>query len=113
MANFDSREQKAFDFAQDTVKQFLTLSTGIFALTLTFLKDILPKGTDTGLLQWAWGGYLASILFGLLGLMTLTGTLGDVNGDVNRTAIRVLVGIQILLFFVALFLTLLFGLHVF
>jgi hypothetical protein len=28
--------EKAFDFAQDTTKQVLTLSSGIIALTVTF-----------------------------------------------------------------------------
>jgi hypothetical protein len=107
------REEKAFEFAQETIKQILTLSTGIIALTVTFLKDVLPKGTDTSLLEWAWGTYLGSILFGLIALMTLTGTLGDSSGDINRGGVRAVAGAQIVLFFVALLLTILFGFKVF
>jgi len=109
-----TRAQNAFAFAQDTVKQMITLSTGIFTLTLTFLKDVVPEGTDTGLLEVAWGCYLASILFGLLTLMSLTGTLGATTVDsIYTSSIRVLAGVQVVLFFGALILTLLFGTRVF
>ncbi|KQT20825.1 hypothetical protein ASG31_16700 [Chryseobacterium sp. Leaf404] len=37
----NEQEKKAFDFAADTVKQLITLATGIIALTITFSKDIL------------------------------------------------------------------------
>lgn len=108
------RKEKAFEFAQETVKQFLTLATGIIALTVTFLKDILPKGTDTALLEWAWGAYLVSIVFGLLALMALTGVIGDEDGDVNTAGfLRFVAGLQVVLFFVALLLTVFFGFKVF
>lgn len=107
-----NREEKAFEFAQETIKQILTFSTGIVALTVTFLKDILPAGTDTGLLEVAWGLYIASILFGLLSLMSLTGTLGSAAGTVNSTGIRIIAGAQALLFFFAMAFTVAFGFEV-
>jgi hypothetical protein len=107
------REEKAFDFAQDIVKQIVTLSTAIITLTVTFLKDVLPKGTDTGLLELAWFGYLVSIFFGLITLMAMTGRLTDSTGDINGGMIRLLAVMQIGIFFVALGLTLFFGTEVF
>lgn len=71
------RIKKAFDFAADSSKQLITLSTGIVALTITFAKDILG-GLGTGL-RWmvalSWLGYLLSMLFGSWTLLALTGTL--------------------------------------
>jgi hypothetical protein len=71
-------EQKAFDFAQETTKQLLTLATAIFALTLTFIKEIAntEKAKDVlGCLHWGWGFYIASVAFGVLTLMMLAGNL--------------------------------------
>ena len=33
--------KKAFEFAQDTTKQLITLATAIIALTITFAKDFV------------------------------------------------------------------------
>jgi hypothetical protein len=73
----NERLKKAFDFAADSTKQLIGLSTGIVALTITFAKDILG-----GLGPWlrvtlaiAWLIYLLSILFGSWALLALTGTL--------------------------------------
>ena len=107
------REEKAFAFAQDAVKQVVTLSTGVIVLTVTFLKDVLPKGTDTTLLEWSWGLYLLSIFFGLFALLAMTGTLTKATGDINSGVIRTFATIQMVLFFIALGLTLLFGAKVF
>src|SRR5690242_1048270 len=47
---------KAFDFAQDVTKQLITLSTGVIALTITFLKDVATKAPSGALdfLHIAW-----------------------------------------------------------
>jgi hypothetical protein len=73
----DSKESKGFDFATDTVKQLITLATGIIALTITFLHDILgvTGAKPPTVLVWSWAGYGASVLFGLLTMMGLTGEL--------------------------------------
>lgn len=69
--------KKAFDFASETTKQLLTLSTGIIALTITFAKDILISVPFSAkvFLMLAWIVYVFSLLFGLLTLMALTGEL--------------------------------------
>jgi hypothetical protein len=76
------KRSKAFDFAADVAKQFITLSTGILALTITFAKEI-GGGPSQGaplLLGLSWVLYLLSILGGVWTLMALTGELEPVRG---------------------------------
>jgi len=40
-------QKKAFDFASDTTKQLITLSTAIVTLTVTFSKDIIGVGDNS------------------------------------------------------------------
>lgn len=102
--------EKAFDFASEVVKQQLTLAVGIFALTLTFLKDVVPAHTDTTLLKVAWIGYVLSVFFGLLTLMALAGVLGaGTAGGIYSPSVRRFAGLQAVVFFLALGLTLAFG----
>jgi len=71
------RFDKAFDFAQDTTKQIVTLASGIIAITLTFLNGRLtnyPSDTRTWL-EVGWALYLVSVLFGIVTLMALSGNL--------------------------------------
>jgi hypothetical protein len=63
------------------IKQMTTLSTGIIALTLTFLRDVTPKGADATLLDIGWLCFLASVIVALLGLMNLAGTLEARSDD--------------------------------
>lgn len=109
----DDRRKRAFDFAQETTKQVITLSTGVLALTITFLKDIAkdaPEGA-TVWIHWAWGLYLASVFFGMVTLMTLTGNLERAEGTPSIYARNIVVpsAIQILTFVAGLALTLVFG----
>jgi len=69
--------QKAFDFAAETTKQLITLSTAIITLTITFSKDIVgvSKLSNTGLLFWSWIFFIFSIFFGVWTLLALTGSL--------------------------------------
>lgn len=70
-------QKKAFDFASDTTKQLITIATAIITLTVTFSKDIIGGIDDAPktLLVVTWAFYIVSIFFGVLTLMTLTGTL--------------------------------------
>lgn len=109
-------ERKAFDFAQETTKQLLTLATAIFALTLTFIKDVASgeEGKEAlGWLHWGWGLYIASIAFGVLTLMMLAGNLEKPHGgqrpSIYGANIVVVAILQVIAFGVALVLTAVFG----
>jgi hypothetical protein len=77
MGELDKRVEKAFDFAQEATKQLITLATGVIALTITFLTDVIERAPEgaVSFLHTAWVLYLVSIVFGILTLLTLTGNL--------------------------------------
>jgi hypothetical protein len=114
----DIRIQKAFDFASDTTKQFITLSTAIIALTITFTKDILGTvSEDTKLfLMAAWGFYIISIIFGVFTMMALTGTLEPKDKKFKKPSIwgsniTMFSGLQIITFLVATILIVIYGIN--
>jgi len=86
------RGTKAVDFAADVVKQLLTLSTGILALTITFATEIVgDRETPTALLGISWVVYILSMLFGLWALFAMTGELEQLprgNDQVEEPSIR-------------------------
>jgi hypothetical protein len=110
---------KAFDFAQETTKQVLTLASGIIAITLTFLNGKLAayKGSTATWLEIGWCLYLASILFGIGALMALSGNLERPNKpnepakppSIYRGNIRTPASLQLLAFFLATLCVLVFG----
>jgi hypothetical protein len=86
----DERSKKAFDFAQETTKQLISLATGVIALTITFSKDLaggLSPGTK-GYLAAAWFAYLFSVLCGVWTLMAMTGTLEPTGKSALPPSIR-------------------------
>jgi len=122
--DLSERAKQSFTFASDVTKQLITLSTGVIALTITFSKDILGGVSDervrilffawevkeTHLLAGAWLVYLVSMIFGIATLMTLTGNL--VRGSspsVYAINIVLLSSVQIVLFLVATFAIIRFG----
>ena len=46
--NDDVLHQKAFDFAQEIIKQVITLSAGIITGTITFFKDFAGPDAPPG-----------------------------------------------------------------
>jgi hypothetical protein len=112
--DFTPRAEKAFSFAQEVAKQLITLSTGIFAITLTFLKDAAgPHPSGKSFLEIAWGCYLVSIVCGVLLLMALAGNLErpqSTTDSIYSRNIKLFACAQIILFLAALVLTLSFGL---
>lgn len=74
------RTKKAFDFAAESTKLLITLSTGIIALTITFSKEFVPdlSGAPLWPMAMAWSCFLLSILFGVATMLSLTGLL---SGD--------------------------------
>lgn len=109
-----SRIEKAFEFAQETTKQLITLATGVIALTITFLSDVVkdaPPGSQT-MIQIAWIAYLISIVSGIFGLMALTGNLETAEDDsltIYAKNIVIFSAIQVCAFCAAVALTLAFG----
>ena len=67
---------KAVEFAADVAKQFITLSTAILALTITFATNIAKSsGAPTLLLGLSWVLYVIAIICGMWTMMALTGEL--------------------------------------
>lgn len=112
----EDREKKAIELAGDTTKQILTLSTGIVFLTIAFKKDFVPENLNGSfvvrLLIFSWFLYLCSILCGVLTLLFITGEVGRQDGalpSIYDPKIRYSHLAQLLMFFVATFLIIIFG----
>ena len=128
-------QKKSFDFAAETTKQLITISTAIITLTVAFSKDILDNVENPPrlLLGATWACFIISIIFGVMTLMTLTGTLYPMKKDdpeiakdqiltdaekekkelekisINNGNIRFISSIQALFFVAAIIMTGLFG----
>jgi hypothetical protein len=104
----ETLHQKSFDFAQELVKQIITLSSGITALTITFFKDFAganaPSGART-LMAVAWVFYLLAVAFGILAMMALAGSLSRGQSDINRKNMTLPAGAQFVSFILGLILT--------
>ena len=114
--DFDSRRQKAFDFAAEATKQLITIASAIIAFTVIFAKDFL--GSVAPGHKWiaavAWFFYFLSIVSGVLTLYALAGQLEPGGGVKPQPSIwggglRWLMGAQQVFFAVAVFVTLVFG----
>ena len=112
----DEKAKFAFEFARDTIRQFLTLAIGIITLTITFLKDLVASVSDDirAYVLFSWGLMLLSVFFGLISLMALTGSLEKVNRDNYKPSIRsknitMPAALQIISFFLGLVFVVIFG----
>ncbi|OKY74278.1 MAG: hypothetical protein BM485_14755 [Desulfobulbaceae bacterium DB1] len=111
----EEQRKLAFDFARDTTKQLITLSTAIIALTVTFAKDFLGTPDDCGrtLVVISWLGFLISVIFGVWTLLALTGTLEPEGGkaDISIRGKNVTIPslLQIISFLIGLGFTVWFG----
>lgn len=114
----DDQSQRAFEFAQDTVKQVIALSTGIMALTITFQKDFIHSSSNIAgpFIMLSWIFFLISVSFGLWTLCALTGRLGSegtsectAGSPIYDKAITNPAMLQLACFFVGLVCTVLFG----
>jgi hypothetical protein len=100
---------KAFDFAAESAKQLIGLSTGVIALTISFAHDLLVHvpGGAVSVLMLSWLAYLLSLFSGVWTLLALTGTLepgkqtAAVKPSIRGTNVTVPSGLQILLFMLA------------
>lgn len=77
--------EKAFDFALSTTQQVVSLSTGILALTITFLNDsaLDTEGNTRIFLLASWLLLMISVIFGVLTMMALTGRLDPSRNEEN------------------------------
>jgi hypothetical protein len=111
----DERMQKAFDFAQESTKQFIALSTGIITVSITFSKDFVSSlsGSAQVLAAISWGLFLFSVFCGLWVLMALTGTLEPndpkIPVSIRGTNVTLPAILQSVTFFLGLLLTVVFG----
>lgn len=105
----------AFDLIVEITKQVITLSTVLIALGITFIKDFAATTSECArtLLVISWIPFLLSIIFGLLTLMACVGILGraETNEDIDpyRPNLRVLGGLQLLVFLSGLVITIVAG----
>lgn len=100
--------------AADTAKQFITLSTGVTALTVTFADKFSPASADQlvvpMVLKLSWGALGLTILFGVATLMAITGTLNEIdlgkaNPGANARNIKIPATLMVLFFLLGLGLT--------
>ncbi len=75
--------------AADTTKQIITLSTGVIALTVTFLETIVqPAAQGARLVPWtmfaAWIFFGLTIVVGVMTLGAVTGTLDALDRKQNE-----------------------------
>ncbi|MET0072189.1 MAG: hypothetical protein ABW096_19300 [Candidatus Thiodiazotropha sp.] len=113
----EERSKLAFDFARDTTKQLITLSTAIIAFTVTFAKDFLGTPDDFGrtLVVISWLGFLVSVIFGVWTLLALTGTLEpegvEIETSIRGKNVTIPSVLQIISFLVGLGFTVWFGIR--
>lgn len=111
----DEQTKAAFSYATEVVKHLLTLATGVVALSITFTKDLNSKPTNAQvwLLEASWALLLVSIVFGLLTLMALTGTIAKTSpiaaNAIYGNNVRFPMSAQLLFFVIGMGLTILYG----
>jgi hypothetical protein len=85
----DKPQIEGLKAAMDTAKQIITLSTGVIALTVTFLEKIVQPSLASAARNVPWPLSVAWIVFGLAivfavwTLMALTGTLNAMDRRAN------------------------------
>lgn len=113
----DPLQTKAFDFAQETTKQLISLSTGTVALTITFGQDFFSQVPPSAKV-WAvasWVGFLLAVVFGVWALMAMTGSLDGKGRErepsVYDRNIMIPVTLQVFSFLAAVVLVVIFAIH--
>jgi hypothetical protein len=73
----EERTKKAFDFANEAIKQLIALSTAVLAITITFAKDVVgpTHAAPPFVLMAAWLMYLISIIFGVATMLSVVAIL--------------------------------------
>jgi hypothetical protein len=78
---FNDLNKAAFASASDTCKTLLTLTTGILALTISFMGNVAKGATpdELWILRASWLLFLVSAIFGVLTLQGFTGSLAPMK----------------------------------
>jgi hypothetical protein len=107
----DEHVSKAFDTAQDSSKQLLTVAAGIVVLTITFFEDFGKHAPFSAkvLLAASWVAYSISILCGIFTLQTLAGNLENEKLSIYELNTKIFSIAQIATFVIALILTVVAG----
>jgi len=111
----DDQTKIAFQSVSDSFKQMMTLSTGVLALEVTLMKDIikdLPKIAYIALGS-SWISFLLALILGIAGLLSVTGTLSMMSDlspkSVYSPNIRLPAFGQVIFFALGMVLTVVFG----
>ena len=83
-------QEKAYDFAQELVKQIITLSSAIITVSIAFLKDFVsnaPHGARV-LIAVSWIFFILAVLFGILTLGALAGSLSANKASIMESNMR-------------------------
>ncbi|HJP66754.1 MAG TPA: hypothetical protein VKA30_10680 [Actinomycetota bacterium] len=115
----------AFESYRDMTKQAVTLATGVLALTVTFVKDVVKEVTalERGVLLIGWLALVLSVVFGVLTLMAISGALHCIENEdsqpcaelpkpitIYASNVRTQSAIQLVLFGLGILILILFGL---
>lgn len=97
-------------FAQETVKQIITISTAVSTFTITFADKFRASGAEL-VVPWSLGAswvlFALAILGGILTLMALTGNLASLpDAEQTRAAyrpnVRICAGLMMVFFFLGI-----------
>jgi hypothetical protein len=72
-------KEKSFEYANDSIKLIMSLATGVLALTIAFLKDVIGDGIIHGkwLLGIGWFSLFLAIILGIWAILAITGSLNE------------------------------------
>lgn len=109
--------EKSFEFSQQFIRQLITLSTAIVALTATFYKTLIGENgsfdrVSLALLICIWTFFLLSTWFGVRTFMSVIGTLDhakDKTPSIYDRSITSRARPQVIFFFLGLMASIGFG----
>lgn len=75
-------------FAADVTKQLLTLATGVLAVTVTFMSDLVPNpsAATTALMAFGWFALLVCVMAGTWCLLALTAEVGEAERETGAAS---------------------------
>jgi hypothetical protein len=111
VADLTKSQEKAFDFAQELVKQIITISSAIITLSIAFFKDFVSNapGGARVLIAVSWIFFILAVLFGVLTLMALTGSLSENQTTIAGSNMRIPAIVHVSSFIIGLILIVIAG----